>query len=50
MQRVRDRTEHASRTGDLPVSQAIFAFTNAQFQPPTATEIAKLSAQVLLNH
>lgn len=49
-QRVRDRNEQASRTGDLPVTEEIFAFTNAQFQPPTATELVKLSAQVLLNH
>ncbi|MEM9005899.1 MAG: ATP-binding protein [Cyanobacteria bacterium P01_F01_bin.86] len=49
-QRVRDRNEQASKTGDLYVSEEIFAFTNAQFQPPTATEIAKLSAQVLNNH
>ena len=49
-QRVRDRTEQSSSTGDLPVSEAIFAFTNAQFQPPTVAELDKLSAQVLLNH
>ena len=49
-QRVRDRNEHASRTGDLPVTDEIFAFTNAQFQPPTASEITKLPAQVLINH
>lgn len=49
-QRVRDRNEQASRTGDLPVSEDIFAFTNAQFQPPNATELAKLSAHVLVNH
>ncbi|MEM1279654.1 MAG: ATP-binding protein [Cyanobacteria bacterium P01_H01_bin.152] len=49
-QRVRDRNEQASRTGDLYVSEAIFAFTNAQFQPPTASEITKLSVHVLLNH
>ncbi|MEM1310803.1 MAG: AAA family ATPase [Cyanobacteria bacterium P01_H01_bin.153] len=49
-QRVRDRNEQASKTGDLYVSEAIFAFTKAQFQPPTATEIASLSAQVLINH
>ena len=49
-QRVRDRNEQAPKTGDLYVSEAIFAFTNTQFQPPTATEITKLSAQVLINH
>lgn len=49
-QRVRDRNEQAFKTGDLYVSEAIFAFTNDQFQPPTATEIAKLSAHVLINH
>ncbi|MGD1859983.1 MAG: AAA family ATPase [Leptolyngbyaceae cyanobacterium] len=49
-QRVRDRNEQTSTTGDLYVSEAIFAFTNAQFQPPTATEIIKLSAHVLINN
>ncbi|MEM6591881.1 MAG: AAA family ATPase, partial [Cyanobacteria bacterium P01_C01_bin.73] len=49
-QRVRDRNQQAPKTGDLPVTEAIFAFTNAQFQPPTATELTKLSAHVLLNH
>ncbi|MGD1905787.1 MAG: AAA family ATPase [Leptolyngbyaceae cyanobacterium] len=49
-QRVSDRNEQTSRTGDLPVTDEIFAFTNAQFQPPTASEITKLSAQVLINH
>ena len=49
-QRVRDRNEQAHSTGDLYVTEEIFAFTNAQFQPPTATEITKLSAHVLINH
>ncbi|MEO0369743.1 MAG: ATP-binding protein [Pseudomonadota bacterium] len=49
-QRVRDRNEQASRTGDLYVSDEIFMFTNAQFQPPIATELDKLSAHMLINH
>ena len=48
-QRVRDRNKQAPKTGGLPVSEAIFAFTNTQFEQPKATEITKLSAQVLIN-
>ena len=47
--RVRNRNEQSTTTGDLPVSEEVFTFTNAQFQHPEAAEISRLSAHVIIN-
>lgn len=48
-QRVRDRNKQTPATGDLYVTEEVFAFTNALFRSPTAAELDRLSAHILIN-